>query len=119
MHQVYIAMYQLLLCFISFQFVLVVGDSHLRALVDGFVLMPEGPLSFGFMCTPGATAAHLRTELMAAVVPRQPEAVIVLAPSNNLTAGRGLENSSADFAALLKTARSRWSNVSVDLWLED
>ncbi|KAE8277063.1 hypothetical protein D5F01_LYC25157 [Larimichthys crocea] len=95
------------------KFVLVVGDSHLRALVDGFVLMPEGPLSFGFMCTPGATAAHLRTELMAAVVPRQPEAVIVLAPSNNLTAGRGLENSSADFAALLKTARSRWSNVVV------
>ncbi|XP_027146990.1 uncharacterized protein LOC109138315 [Larimichthys crocea] len=95
------------------KFVLVVGDSHLRALVDGFVLMPEGPLSFGFMCTPGATAAHLRTELMAAVVPRQPEAAIVLAPSNNLTAGRGLENSSADFAALLKTARSRWSNVVV------
>ncbi|KAE8277950.1 hypothetical protein D5F01_LYC24006 [Larimichthys crocea] len=80
------------------KFVLVVGDSHLRALVDGFVLMPEGPLSFGFMCTPGATAAHLRTELVAAVVPRQPEAVIILAPSNNLTAGRGLENSSADFA---------------------
>ncbi|KAE8281683.1 G2/M phase-specific E3 ubiquitin-protein ligase [Larimichthys crocea] len=75
--------------------------------------MPEGPLSFGFMCTPGATAAHLRTELMAAVVPRQPEAVIVLALSKNFTACRGLENSSADFAALLKTARSRWSNVVV------
>ncbi|KAE8277527.1 hypothetical protein D5F01_LYC24516 [Larimichthys crocea] len=49
----------------------------------------------------------------AACANKKPEAVIVLAPSNNLTAGRGLENSSADFAALLKTARSRWSNVVV------
>lgn len=107
-------MYQFLLCcFIFFQFVLLVGDSHLRALVDGFVDMPEGPLCFGFMCTPGATAAHLRTELMAAEVAHQPDAVIVLAPSNNLTANRGLECSSADFAALIKSARSRWSNVSV------
>ncbi|TKS90321.1 Alpha-N-acetylglucosaminidase [Collichthys lucidus] len=95
------------------KFVLVVSDSQLCALVDGFVLMAEGPLSFGFMCTSGATTAHLRAELRAAVVPRQPEAVIILAPSNNLTAGRGLENSSEDFAALLKTERSRWSNVVV------
>ncbi|KAG8004120.1 hypothetical protein GBF38_008227, partial [Nibea albiflora] len=49
--------------------------------------------------------AHLRTELVAAVVPRQPDAVVVLAPSNNLTTCRGLEDSSADFAALVKSAR--------------
>ncbi|KAE8277878.1 hypothetical protein D5F01_LYC24082 [Larimichthys crocea] len=97
----------------SKKFVLLVGDSHLRALVDGFVAMPEGPLAFGFMSTPGATAAQLRTELVAAVLPRDPDAVVLLAPSNNLTACQGLEDSAADFASLLRCARSRWGNVAV------
>ncbi|TKS65242.1 ATP-dependent DNA helicase PIF1 [Collichthys lucidus] len=95
------------------KFVLLVGDSHLRALVDGFVAMPEGPLAFGFMSTPGATVAQLRTELVAAVLPRDPDAVVLLAPSNNLMACQCLEHSAADFASLLRCARSRWGNVAV------
>lgn len=107
-----------LLC-VLFQPVLVVGDSHLRALVDGFVEMPGGCLSFGFMSTPGATAEELRVEAAAATLLHQPDLVVVLAPSNNLTAYRGLQGSAEDFKALIQTARSRWSNVSVFLCLHE
>ncbi|KAK0139609.1 hypothetical protein N1851_023518 [Merluccius polli] len=50
------------------KFVLVVGDSHLRTVADGTVMMPKGNLSFGIMTTPGASACHLRTELLHATV---------------------------------------------------
>ncbi|CAJ1055540.1 uncharacterized protein LOC121902129 isoform X2 [Xyrichtys novacula] len=95
------------------KFVLIVGDSHLRPFVDGVVPLPEGRMSFGFMSTPGVCADELRIEMLHAAVPRSPDLVIVMAPSNNLTAHGPLEKSSTDFAKLLSTAVGRWFKVIV------
>ncbi|XP_034554625.1 uncharacterized protein LOC117823525 [Notolabrus celidotus] len=95
------------------KFVLLIGDSHLRSLADGFVKMPGEMISFGFMSTQGAAAEELRIELMNAAVPRTPEVVCLLAPSNNLTASRTIDEAGAAFANLLSSACSRWSNVVV------
>ncbi|KAK0131721.1 hypothetical protein N1851_033498 [Merluccius polli] len=92
------------------KFVLIVGDSHLRAIVDGVVQMLEEPFSFGVMSTPGAAASVLRTEVLNAVLPRVPDAVCLLAPSNNLTASRTIDKASVDYVNLLRTIRSRWPN---------
>ncbi|KAK0146584.1 hypothetical protein N1851_014090 [Merluccius polli] len=95
------------------KFVLVVGDSHLRTVADGNVMMPKGNLSFGIMTTPGASACHLRTELLHATLPRTPDAVCILAPSNNLTTSSTPAVAGEEFRKLLISARERWHNVFV------
>lgn len=93
------------------QFVLIVGESHLRSLVDGFTRMPESSISFGYLSTPGAPAADIRIEVLNAKVPRSPDAVCVLAPSNNLT-HTTVDVAGVDFAKLLRTCSNLWSKVS-------
>ncbi|XP_078795313.1 uncharacterized protein LOC144988623 isoform X2 [Oryzias latipes] len=96
------------------KFVLVVGDSHLRALVDGIVRMPGGGgMTFGFMSTPGASAAELYKEVRHANIPRTPDLVCLLAPSNNLTASRTLPEAAVDFRRLLALLQSKWSKLFV------
>ena len=92
---------------------MLVGDSHLRSVADGFVPMPEGGLSFGVMATPGATAAQLRAEVLNAALPRTPDAVCVLAPGNNLTATTTVSQASADFGKLLASVCNLSHNVSI------
>ncbi|XP_043966477.1 uncharacterized protein LOC122827645 [Gambusia affinis] len=70
------------------KFALLVGDSHLRAIVDGYSTMPKGDFSLGMLASPGASAEELRLEVLDAVLPRPPEVICLLAPSNNLTASR-------------------------------
>uniref|UniRef100_A0A3Q3MHN2 Uncharacterized protein n=1 Tax=Mastacembelus armatus TaxID=205130 RepID=A0A3Q3MHN2_9TELE len=94
-------------------FVLIVGDSHLRSVVDGVVPMPECRMSFGISSTPGACARELQRELAETVLPRDPSLVCLLAPSNNLTASRTVDEAAAEFGHLLAYICSRWHKVCV------
>ncbi|KAM3624677.1 uncharacterized protein V6R79_006746 [Siganus canaliculatus] len=95
------------------KFALVVGDSHLRHLVDGFVPMPEGALAFGMLSVPGGHASQIKTEVLHAEVPQTPDVVCLLAPSNNLTASRTAEAAGAEFEQLLYAVCERWPKVCV------
>ena len=95
-----------------FQFVLIVGESHLRPFVDGFVPLRWSQMSFGFLAVCGATARDLRTELRQAQLDRQPDAVCVMAPSNDLVAGT-IEGVASDFAALLRAAQECCPQVCI------
>lgn len=96
---------------------LVVGCSHLRSLADGIVPMPDGGVSFAFWSMPGACAAEIRAELgdkeKLAKITRTPDLVCLLAPGNNLTASRTVDEAKADFARLLATACRIWPKVGI------
>ncbi|KAK7888643.1 hypothetical protein WMY93_024203 [Mugilogobius chulae] len=126
------------------KFVLIVGNSHLRAIVDGIVPMPEGCLSFGFSATPGGCARDVQVELAGDNLTRgecscilhfwsllsyltlyrivclinncnfsEPALVCLMAPCNNLTASRTVDEAAKEFLQLLTYVTGRWPKVCV------
>ncbi|KAK7877227.1 hypothetical protein WMY93_032080 [Mugilogobius chulae] len=95
------------------KFVFVIGHSHLRAIVDGFVRMPEGCLSFGFSSTPGGSANDLHRELMQIALPREPDLVLLLAPCNNLHLSPTITDAGTEFGLLLSYLVGRFQKVLV------
>ncbi|KAM4543582.1 uncharacterized protein V3H82_021457 [Fundulus diaphanus] len=95
------------------KFVFVVGDSHLRAIVDGFAPIKADGLYFGFLAVPGGTALDLRTELLNAVIPRIPDVVCLLAPSNTLRRSTVVTKAGKRFEKLLTTVCTLFPKVFV------
>lgn len=91
---------------------LVIGDQHLKSVVDKVVSMPEGPLSYSFLAVSQATASEIRAELPHADFPFTPDMVCVLATSNSLLSSKvDLVGVAKEFARLLFYVRKRWEKV--------
>ncbi|XP_068616301.1 uncharacterized protein, partial [Brachionichthys hirsutus] len=95
------------------QFALLIGNSHLRAVVDGYVPMPESRFSFGISATPGGRARDIRTELAATELDRVPDVVVVMATGNGLTAHQTVHQAAEEFGQLLDHVCRRWPTVCV------
>uniref|UniRef100_A0A3B1IMK3 Uncharacterized protein n=1 Tax=Astyanax mexicanus TaxID=7994 RepID=A0A3B1IMK3_ASTMX len=95
---------------IDMNLVLVIGDSHLRSFVEAVVAVPEDHISLGYSCTPGATAEELRQEILGENIPLSPDLVVLLAPSNNLTANMTTTEAGKDFTHLMAAVLHRWEN---------
>ena len=67
---------------------------------------------FWFHVNPWGPCRSAADEVLRANVPRTPDAVCVLAPSNNLTASRTVDEAAVDYVQLLTAVRSRWPKVS-------
>lgn len=93
------------------QNVLIIGDQHLRPMVDNFVSMPDGPLSYSFLAVSGAKASELRAEVLHAAIPFTPDIVCVLATGNILQCKGTIADMAKDFAALLVHICNRWEKV--------
>ena len=99
---------------------MVIGDSHLRSVIDGFLEMPDGRMIFGFMSTAGGDADDLRREICHADSTDwpTPDLVCLLAPSNNLTSSLTVELAASAFQRLLRTAVSKWPKVYIQPTIE-
>ncbi|XP_035985953.1 uncharacterized protein LOC110368377 [Fundulus heteroclitus] len=95
------------------KFALLVGDSNLQAIVDGFVTMPKSTFSLGVLSSPGASADELRREVLDTVLPRTPDVICLLAPSNNLSSSTTYQEAGRDFDSLLHTISNLCANVVV------
>ncbi|XP_035988999.1 uncharacterized protein LOC118561177 [Fundulus heteroclitus] len=95
------------------KFVFLIGDSHLRAIVDGFAPIKEESLYFGFLAVPGGAALDLRTEILNAVIPRIPDLVCLLAPSNTLKRSTVVSEAGKQFKKLLTTVCTLFPKVFV------
>uniref|UniRef100_A0A8C6TYW1 Uncharacterized protein n=1 Tax=Neogobius melanostomus TaxID=47308 RepID=A0A8C6TYW1_9GOBI len=95
------------------KFVLLVGNSHLRSIVEQHVPMQEGHYSFGFSATPGGGPWHIHRELVETTLPREPALVCLMAPCNGLTTCRTLDQAAREFGQLLAYVCGRWSKVCV------
>ncbi|XP_033847315.1 uncharacterized protein LOC117393232 [Periophthalmus magnuspinnatus] len=89
------------------ELVLVIGDSHLRSFVERDVdIRADGPYSFGYICSPGATADTLETDVCLSTVDQRVSKCVVLATGNDSsTRGQTVERAQKNFQSLLSTVK--------------
>ncbi|XP_033832459.1 uncharacterized protein LOC117379863 [Periophthalmus magnuspinnatus] len=87
------------------ELVLVIGDSHLRSFVERDVdIRADGPYSFGYICSPGATSDTLETDVRHSTVDQRVSKCVVLATGNDSsTRGQTVERAQKNFQSLLST----------------